>query len=467
MSNAVFNEVQFFDEPKPKVAPLRAFGAVRPRRFEGKVDTRRRKKFKAQTREMPKCPGVYFFFGHKDRLLYVGKAKCLRERARSYFADTSLPRPPKIKRLLAEITRLEWRECGSELEALLLEKRLIAELQPLVNRQLKQFSVYPYLLLTDEEFPRLTFTRSEPVEDGDGSWRIEERSWKREGESREDDDFFTAVAPDSPDSPARPVAHCPTPATQPFLLENTPHPGDVPGFYLGPFTTAHAARWTLEAVRNIFPLRTCEGALKPDINGRACFYHEIKRCAGPCVGAVSREDYATLCADLIRALESGEAAQIERLRARMQAFADDWRFEDANELKLQLQALESVAARLSRLKRMRDEHNLAIVQAAKSDANQAPAVSVFVVRGGLVRRHLTRVEAGDWPAVRESLREAYAAPLPAKPFTAKHELDEMMILDRWLRAHGGESCCVWLNDVSSRQWAAVAARKLEKWAIAV
>ena len=258
--------------------------------------------------------------------------------------------------------------------------------------------------------------------------------------------------------PSSPAQRAPVPPP----LENPVPLGEVPGFYLGPFTTAHAARWTLEAVRNIFPLRTCEGALKPDVNGRACFYYEIKRCAGPCVGAVSREDYAKLCADLIRALESGEAAQIDRLRARMQAYADDWRFEDANELKLQLQALESVAARLGRLKRMRDEHNLAIVQPAKIEAEQAPAVSVFVVRGGLVRRHLTRVEPKDWPGVRETLREVFASPLPTKPFTAKHELDEMMILDRWLRSHGQEACCAWLNDLSSRQWAAVAARKLER-----
>ena len=157
---------------EPKVAPLRAFGAVRPRvRLEGKIDTRRRRKFKKQTREIPKRPGVYFFYGHKDRLLYIGKSKCLRDRVRSYFADTSLPRPPRIKRILCEITRMEWRECGSELEALLLEKRLISDHQPLVNRQLKTFEIYPYLLLTDEAFPRLTFTRAEPVESSE-QWAV-------------------------------------------------------------------------------------------------------------------------------------------------------------------------------------------------------------------------------------------------------------------------------------------------------
>ena len=244
-------------------------------------------------------------------------------------------------------------------------------------------------------------------------------------------------------------------------LENPPQLGEVPGFYLGPFTTAHAARWTLEAVRNIFPLRTCEGALRPDTSGRACFYHEIKRCAGPCIGAVSQDDYAKLCSELIQALESGNAPQIEKLRARMLDFSADWRFEEANELKLQLQALESVAARLGRLKRMRENNNVVIVQAAKIEENETPAVSLFFVRAGLVRRHLLRVD--NWLSVRDIMREVYLAPLPSKPFTAKHELDEMMILDRWLGAHGSENCCVWLNDLSSRQWATVAARKLEKW----
>ncbi len=456
MSDAVSNEAPFSEESKPKAVPLHAFGAVRPRvRLEGKIDTKRRRKFKKQTREIPKTPGVYFFYGHKDRLLYIGKSKCLRERVRSYFSDTSLPRPPRIKRILCEITRMEWRECGSELEALLLEKRLISDLKPHVNRQLKAFEIYPYLLLTDETFPRLTFTRSEPIAAEDGHWRIEEHSWRQDDKSREADDLFAVAA--SEELVAR-TDHSPLLAEH--CLENPPQLGEVPGFYLGPFTTAHAARWTLEAVRNIFPLRTCEGQMRPDPKGRACFYHEIKRCAGPCVGAVSQDDYAKLCAELIQALESGNAPQIEKLRARMLDYSNDWRFEEANELKLQLQALESVAARLGRLKRMREKNNVVIAQAAKTD-EAAPAVTLFLVRGGLVRRHIQRVE--NWNAVRETIREVYSAPLPAKPFTAKHELDEMMILDRWLALHGSENCCAWMADLSSRQWATLATRKLEKW----
>jgi hypothetical protein len=133
-------------------------------------------------------------------------------------------------------------------------------------------------------------------------------------------------------------------------------------------------------------------------------------------------------------------------------------------LKLQLEALQSVAARLGRLKRMRSQNNVVIAQVAKVEENEPPAVSLFLVRGGLVRRHFVRVD--DWHQVRETIREVYSAPLPSKPFTAKHELDEMMILDRWLQMHGSENCCVWLNDLSSRQWAVIAMRKLQRWTTA-
>jgi len=407
------------------VSPLRAFGAPRARHpFEGKVDTRRRRKLKDIARELPKAPGVYFFYGFKDRLLYIGKAKCLRQRVRSYFGETKLKRPPKLRRLLAEITRLEIRECGSELEALLVERRLIAELRPILNRQHKRFEVYPYLLLSDEEFPRLTLTRAEPVASAE---------WEDE-------------APDEFELPH---------------LETRPFPGELPGLYLGPFTSPRAAFWTMEAVRNIFPLRSCEGAMKPNPTARACFYHDIGRCGGPCVGAISQQEYSSVCEELLQLLRTGDAPPLQRLRARMTNLAAQWNFEEAAKIKEQLDAIDTVAARLRRLERMRAENNVVIIQAGLS--NSEHSASLFLVQGGVVRRHLT---IGDWKAdekvLRQTLREVYDAPPPVAPFTGKSELDEMMILDRWLRAHGDEACCVWQNN-RSRCWTATTARRLQVW----
>ena len=415
----------------PSASPLRAFGTPRvSRAFEGRTDTRKRRRLKAETRAMPKTPGVYFFYGYKGRLLYIGKAKCLRERVRSYFADTSLPRPAKIKRLLAEIERFEYREVGSELEALLLERRLIAEEQPLMNRQHKRFEVYPYLLLTDEAFPRLTITRAEPVA----------------GET---------------DHETKSILHEINEASRTHRpLEHVPRAGEVPGVYLGPFTTPRHAFWTLEAVRNLFPLRSCEGTIVPDEDGRGCFYREIGRCCGPCVGQTPQESYAELCADLVNLLKTGEAPQLEALRARMVRLADEWRFEEAGGVKQQLEAIELVANRLRRLTRMRGENNAVIVQPALPEDGES-RIALFFVHGGLLRRHLTLERDGAlWPQVRRELREIYGNRTAPADFTAKTELDEMMILDRWLRSNGTSPDVVWMNDLNSRQWVGTAERRL-------
>jgi excinuclease UvrABC nuclease subunit len=263
-----------------------------------------------------------------------------------------------------------------------------------------------------------------------------------------------------PETKALPLL--PTSANLP--LETPPHLGELPGLYLGPFTTPRAAHWTLEAVRVLFPLRTCAGAIQPDSAGRACFYGEIGRCCAPCVGTTGPIEYSRLCADLIQLLETGEAAQLDVLRARMVRLAEEWRFEDAAVIKEQLQAVEIVAARLRRLRRMRESNNVIIAQPAKpaEDGTRTSAlINVFLIRCGAVRRHLV---TGDWTVLKEAIREVYCAQSVVPQFTAKAELDEMMILDRWLQAHGTEPCCVWMNERSSRQWLANATVKLQKWA---
>lgn len=413
-------------------SPLHAFGSTHIKTpFEGRLDGRKRKRFQLQTKSLPKCPGVYFFYGQNDRLLYVGKAKCLRERVRSYFADTKQPRPPKIKRLLVEIERMETRPVGSELEALLLERRLIAELQPILNRQHKRFSVYPYLLLSDEAFPRLTITRAEPVE---GEADAETRAILRE-------------ATEGMKRDARPL--------------ETPRAGEVAGRYLGPFTTPRHAYWALEAVVKLFPLRLCDDEIEVDPDGRGCFYRELGRCSGPCIGQTSREDYQRICDDLVELLKTGRAPQIERLKAKMEQLALDWRFEDAQKVKLELEAIELVAARLRRLERMRCD-NAAVIAQPGWPNELGPTTALFLVRGGAVRRHVVIGNSADeWARAKSLVKETFERDEDAAQYTAQTELDEMMILDRWLRSHGGEACVAWMNSENKTgHWASRAVRQL-------
>lgn len=441
------------EEPRP-ISPLRAFGTPPPQfdrhaRLEGKSDTRRRRKLKEIAKTLPRSPGVYFFYGVNERLLYVGKAKCLRDRVGSYFGETSLRRPPKLRRLLAEIKRLEYEECGSELEALLVERRLIAERLPILNRQHKRFKVYPYLLLSREKFPRLTLTRAEPVEGG------------MEGERA---DAYSFVASQS--------------RSTSLPLETSPRAGELPGLYLGPFTSPRSAFWTFEAVRALFPLRSCEGAIVPDELARGCFYHEIKRCLGPCVGAVAQIEYSNVCADLVQLLQTGQAPQLDAMRAKMQKLSDDWKFEEAAQLKEQLAAIEAVAKRLQRLQRMRERNNVVIVQDARKNADELTTAenaslrptsstrdaAVFLIQGGVVRRHIVvRNWMRDHKTLRQAVTEVFDNPPPVADYTAKTELDEMMILDRWLKSNGVSSCCIWMNGPPCRQWTSNVLRGVQRW----
>jgi excinuclease UvrABC nuclease subunit len=146
----------------------------------------------------------------------------------------------------------------------------------------------------------------------------------------------------------------------------------------------------------------------------------------------------------------------------MQRLSEEWRFEEAVQLREQLSAIEAVATRLQRLQRMRRENNVVIAQTSGDGS-----LSVFLVQGGLVRRHLVLRElASEQQTLKRAVQEVYAAPPAAEwPFTAKTELDEMMILDRWLRVHRDEPCCVWMNDgaTSARQWASNTVRQVKKW----
>ncbi|RYG75088.1 hypothetical protein EON80_01740 [bacterium] len=216
----------------------------------------------------------------------------------------------------------------------------------------------------------------------------------------------------------------------------------------------------------LFPLRSCEGEFVVDTKGNGCFYREIGRCCGPCIGQTPREEYAQLCSDLVRLLQTGEASQIEDLKAKMLRLADQWKFEDAAEVKMQLEAIEAVAARLRRLERMRRQNNAVIAQPALPAADGSPQTALFLVRGGAVRRHLVIGNSEvDWAKATRTIQAVFAGELTTAQFTAKTELDEMMILDRWLRSNGDMPCVAMMNEKTSRQWASNAVRQLKSASI--
>src|SRR5512144_1142304 len=221
---------------------------------------------------LPSKPGCYIMKDADGTIIYVGKAISLRNRVRSYFhAENS--HDQKTRRLVREISHIEWILVGSELEALILEMNLIKKHRPKYNIRLKDDKRYPYIKVHwAESFPKVTVTR-QMVEDG----------------SR----------------------------------------------YFGPYTSAWAVYQTLDALRRVFPFLTCDRDITgKDL--RACLYYDIKLCIAPCIGAATQAQYRQMISDLMDFLNGQSEPIVTRLQSEMHKASEEMRFEKAAAVRDQL-----------------------------------------------------------------------------------------------------------------------------------
>ena len=225
--------------------------------------------------DLPRAAGVYRFVGRDDRVLYVGKARDLRARVKSYFYGDERK---KVENLLGEVHRVEGEETpGGELEALVLEARLIRRHEPKYNRRGTTWRRFAYLKLDPSEaFPRLKVVHRAGIDDGCA--------------------------------------------------------------YLGPFSGSGAARLTKEALEEIVPLRRCTRSMGARTRFSPCALAGIGRCPSPCDGGIDPERYGELVRDLLSSLESPDGL-LGALEARMRRLADAERFEEAASVRDRLRAL--------------------------------------------------------------------------------------------------------------------------------
>ena len=221
---------------------------------------------------LPHQPGVYLMKGKQGEILYIGKARVLPDRVRSYFlkgGDAS----PKTKLMVSQVHDVETIVTQSELEALILESNLVKRYRPRFNVVLRDDKHYPYLRLpVKDAFPRLSIVR-----------RV-----KRDG-----------------------------------------------ALYFGPYVPSGALRDTLKVIKKVFPLATCKIEIDGTAD-RACLEFEIKRCLAPCTGHQSKEDYHGIVRQVRMFLEGRDRELLDGLRAGMLLASDREDFEEAARLRDQI-----------------------------------------------------------------------------------------------------------------------------------
>ena len=237
---------------------------------------------KEQLKTLPAKPGVYLFFDAAGEVLYVGKAKTLRSRVRSYFQAGQDGRA-QIQLLPARVAAIEVIVTGSEVEALHLEQNLVKRHRPPFNVRLRDDKSFPYIAVTvEDEYPRVMFTRERHRR---GVW------------------------------------------------------------YFGPYANAKKVRETLDVLNRVFPYRPCEGPKPGRHSGIPCLDYHIDRCLAPCVGYVTKEDYRAIIDSVVEFL-SGSVRPIQReLEEEMNAAAREERFEDAARYRNRLFAVQHLVER--------------------------------------------------------------------------------------------------------------------------
>jgi len=320
------------------------------------------------TAKLPRRPGVYVFRDAGRRPLYVGKAVDLRRRVRSYFTGDDRR---KIGGLLRELAAIDHIECSSELEASVLEVRMIHELAPRYNTRTKDWRSYSYVKLTlDEPWPRLSAVRAPRAADG-----------------------------------------C---------------------FYLGPVGSMRTARRIIEAIEAAIPIRRCHARLPAIVAPRAagpCAPAQLGVACCPCAGATPVAEYQAMTQRLLAALTGDPRPLLDPLSARLRRLAGQQRYEEAAELRDRAAALSRALERQRRFDAIRRCGALTV--ATPDGAWATIDRGVMVDAGGAPPPDRPDDDARSTP---HASRATPAFPVSADLPLPRHLVDEVATITSWLEA---------------------------------
>lgn len=328
-----------------------------------------------QLRQLPASPGVYLMKDAEGNILYIGKGANLHHRVRSYFG-AGQKLSPKLERMVARVSDFDFFVTTSEQEALILELNLIKRHRPRYNVRLKDDKTFPYLKINiNEDWPRVYITR-----------RLEENG----------------------------------------------------GRYFGPFASAKSVRQTLKVLKGIFPFRSCRRSIT-GTDLRPCLDYHIDHCLGPCIGAVSKEEYAEVIKQVILFLEGKQEMVVQELQSKMKKAAEALDFEKAASLRDQIQAIDRVIEGQRIATTVSGEQD---VIAFASDKDQA-YVQVFFIRSGkLIGRESfvlqgTRSEEPE-QIMTNFIKQFYASSPHIPPLLSlQYPVEDRTIIENWLQSKKG------------------------------
>ena len=262
--------------------------------------------FEYHIKNLPDKPGVYLMKNFLGEVIYVGKAKVLKNRVKSYF-QKSKNHSEKVKVMVKNIAEFEYIVTDSEMEALILECNLIKKYSPKYNILLKDDKFYPFIKITvNDDYPRVFVTRR----------------FAKDGSK-----------------------------------------------YFGPYTNGSAVYETLDLIYKIFPLRNCKLVIKENGEKvRPCLNYHIKKCLGPCGGHISKEEYGKMINDIIDILSGKETYITKMLKSDMEKAAEELEFEKAASLRDKILSINAIAEKQKIFKTMEGDEDFINIEQDEKDS---------------------------------------------------------------------------------------------------
>ena len=335
---------------------------------------------KNKVKIIPKDPGVYFFKNDKKDIIYIGKAKNIRNRVRTYFQKNKHQSPKNIS-MIKRIVDVEWIVVRNEVEALLTEANLIKKHQPFYNVNLKDDKSFPFIRITNEPYPRVFITR-EIVRDGSK--------------------------------------------------------------YFGPYTDVIYLRRTLKAIRRIFPVRSCDFFIDKNVIQEKkislCLDYHIKKCEGPCEGLVSSQKYNEMIDSIISFLHGKTKKSEDYINNQMKLAAKELRYEDAGIFRDQLHAMREFMDKQIKINADFDDRDII----GFSKQNDFGIVVIVRIRNGRIasreKLSLNNLDNNDSAVIRTVITQFYLDTdyIPSE-ICSQYKPDSIDELSKWLKEKKGKN----------------------------